>query len=291
MAFTTPAVPPGNLKYCRPNEIITSQAVWTAVAGNVSTDPDYDLTALYDGKMSKPCKFIDEPIAAIRIVGDYGSARRIDGMALPNSNIPAGTVMRAELNATNVWTAPTVSVNVTMGAHGLDGHVASPWADFTTASGYSVGGFRYCSWYVPVTAYQPWLGELLVMQQLRSFSQWTQFGGTRSTFRPFLENLMTEYGVTRVVRRLIKQRQFEFQLKGNEQDFTDLQLLCDASGGMAIPFFMVADSNIKTDGGLYGRFTPETAAMIMGTEEWFDLNSLTIAFKEDSRSLPLFGFA
>jgi hypothetical protein len=280
----------GNLKYARPSDIITSQLTWSVVAGNISSDPEYGLAALYDGKMSKPLKFIDEPVAAIRIVGDAGSARRFDAMALPNSNIPAGTVMRAELNATNVWTAPTVSVNVTMGAAGLDGHVASPWADFTSATGYSPSGFRYCSWFIPVISVQPWLGELLVMSNLRQFSQWPQFGGTRGTMRPFLENLMTEYGVLRVVKRLIKQRQFEFQLKGNEQDFTDLQLLADDSGGMAVPFFMVADSLIKTDGGLYGRFTPETAAMIVGVEEWYDLNNLTIAFKEDSRSLPLFGF-
>lgn len=280
----------GNLRYARPSDIITSSADWSVVSGNVSTDPLYGLAALYDGKMSRPCKFIDEPIIAVRIVGDFGSAQRVDALALPNSNIPAGTVMRAELNATNVWTAPTVSVNMTMGAVGLDGHVASPWVDFTTATGYSPSGFRYVSLYVPVISVQPWLGELLVMSNLRQFERWPNFEGSKGAWRPFLENLYTEYGARRVVRRRIKMRRFSFSFHGTDADFADMQSLCDDSGGVAVPWFCAADEAVKTDGGLYGRFTPDTARELLATESWYNLNGQTLVFEEDSRSLPLFGF-
>lgn len=286
--MSLPAVPPGNLKYARPSDIITADATWTAAAGAVSTNPDYGLPSLYDGRMAKPTKFTDSPAIAIRVVGDFGTATRVDAMALPNSkNIPAGTVMKMQLGNEATFATYDVSVDVTMGAASIGGHVASPWANFVTASGYSTGGFRYASLYVPAVTSAPWLGELLVMSNLREFTQWPQFGGMRGTTHPFLENIYTEYGQRRVVRRLIQQRRFAFTLFGNDADYTDLNDLIDDAGGVSSPFFMVADSNVTSNGGLYGRFTPETAALIQATENWFDLNALTISFEEDSRSLPL----
>lgn len=285
MAFTIPAVPPGNLKYARPSDIITANFAWSATAGTVSADPDYGLGALYDGKMARPLKFIDDPVIAIRVVGDGGVATRVDGMALPNSNIPAGTVMKAQMGNDPTFATFAVSVDVTMGLIGLDGHRASPWADFVAASGYSVSGYRYVSWYVPVTVANQWLGELLVMSNLREFSVWPQFG-QRGQSHPFLENIYTEFGQRRVVRRLIRQRKVIYPFKGTDADFDDLQSIVEDCGGVATPFFLVANSTVKTNGGLYGRLTPETAAMIMGAEEWFDLTGFTVAFEEDSRSVP-----
>jgi hypothetical protein len=286
VGFTVPSVPPGNLKYARPSDIITSTFTWSAAAGTISTDPLYGLSALYDGKMARPLKFTDSPVVAVRVVGDAGSARRVDGMALPNSNIPAGTVMKAQMGSDPTFATFAVSVDVTMGAYGLDGHSASPWADFVSASGYTTGGYRYVSWYVPVTSNVQWLGELLVFSNLRQFSVWPQFGN-RGASHPFLENLYTEYGVRRVIKRLIKQRRVVYPFKGTDADFDDLQALVEDSGGVAEPFFLVANSNVNTDGGLYGRLTPDTAQMVDGSEEWFDLTNFTIAFEEDSRSLPL----
>jgi hypothetical protein len=282
-----PITYPGNLKYARPSDIITSTAAWTAAAGTVSTDANYGLAAMYDRKMSRPLKFTDGPVVAVRVVGDFGVATRLDGLALPNHNLPAGTAIRAEMNDTNVWTAPAVSVAMPPGTDMLDGHRASPWADFTAASGYTSAGFRYVSLYVPATAVVQQIGELLALSHLRSFSQFPQFKGTKGTSRQYLEAIRTEYGVRRVSRRAIKQRQFQFSLFGSDADYADLQTLADDATGLAAPFFMVADSSIKTDGGLYGRFTDATAAMLSATEEWYDVNTLTIAFMEDSRSLPL----
>ena len=288
--MTLPATPPGNLKYCRPSDIITSSLSWTAAVGTISSDTNYQAPALYDQRMAKPLKFIDDPAIAVRLVGDagVGNSVRIDALSLPNSkSIAAGQVMRAELNNTNVWTAPTVSVDMTMGASGLDGHVASPWADFTTASGYTTAGFRYVSLYIPAQSVAPWVGELPIISNLRSFSQWPQFGDVRGINVPFLENLRTEYEQLRVIRRRIRQRLVNFTVRGNDSDYDDLIALAEDSGGMAVPFFLVHNSTIKTDGGLYGRFTPETAARLAVPSEWFDLNSINVSFIEDSRSIPL----
>lgn len=283
--MSLPATPPGNLKYARPSDIVTANLVWSVEEGTISVDTNYGLASLYDGKMAKPAKFIDEPIVAVRIVGDAGVATRFDALSLPNHNLPAGTVCRAELNASNSWGAPTVSVDMTVGAAGLDGHRASPWADFTVASGYDVAGFRYVSLYVPVTSVSPWLGEMPVISTLRQFSVWPQFG-QRGIHLPFLENIYTEFAQRRTLRRRIKQRQVSYPFQGTEQDFADLVALVEDCGGVAQPFFLVANSTVKTDGGLYGRLTPETASRVMAAEEWFNLDGFTVAFEEDSRSLP-----
>lgn len=286
MSFTTPAVAPGNLKYARPSDIITSNFTWSVATGTVSSDPNYGLPSMYDGQMAQPTKFIDDPVVQVRVVGDAGTAVRVDGMAMPNSNFPAGTVLKAQMGNDPTFATFAVSVDVTLGTAGLDGHVASPWADFVAASGYSVSGYRYVSWVIPVIANAPWIGEQLVMAQLRSFSVWPQFGGRRGQAMPFLESLFTEYGVKRATRRLIRMRRIAYPFNGTAQDFEDLQMLVQDCGGVASPFFMVANSSVKTDGGLYGRFTPDTVRLVENTENWFDLEGFSIVFEEDSRSIP-----
>jgi len=276
------------LTYTRPSDIVTAEATWAVNSGTISSDPDYGLASLYDGKMAKPTKFTDSPAVNVRIVGNFGSARRIDGLALPNSkSIAAGTIMKAELNTVDSWISPAVSVDMVMGSPYLDGHVASPWASFLAASGYSVSGYQYASLLVPAGAAAPWLGELLVLAQLRTFSQWPGFSGTKGRTHPFLENIYTEYGQRRVVRRLIKQRRIDYPIKGSDQDVEDLQALADDCGGVSTPFFLAADGNVKIDGGLYGRLDPGLVASLMNPEEWFNVNGLTISFEEDSRSLPM----
>lgn len=276
----------GTFVYCRPSDIISSQATWSAPAGTVDADPLYGLAALYDKRMARPLKFGDAPAIAIRVVADFGATVRIDGMALPNHNLPPGTTIKMELNATNVWTSPTVSVPIIIPNAQLDGHRASPWADFVAATGYSSGGFRYASLYVPATVVQPWLGELLVIARLRTFSEFPQFSGTKGADRAFLEHLYTEYAALRVLRRRIKRRRVSFTFNGTDADHADLQALADDAGGVALPFFFAADRAITDDGGLYGRFDPQTAAQLLSTETWFDLNSLSISLIEDSRSIP-----
>lgn len=287
-----------NLKYCRPSDIITSLATITA-SGSISTDPEYGLASLYDRNPAKPLKFLTA--GPVRLVYDFGATRRIDAFSLPNHNLDAGLDCIVSLNATNNWTSPTVSVAMEVGTEHLDGHRASPWADFTTASGYTASGFRYCSLFIPANTSAIKLGETPIISNLREFSQWTQFGGERGATKPFLESIRTEFGVVRVYRRRVKQRYFRYQIKGTDDttkqvaasalarddDFNALQDLSDDAGGMALPFFVTANSAIKTDGGLYARFTKETAERTSAQEEWFDISPFRFEVEEVSRSLPL----
>src|ERR1700754_4731698 len=124
---------PGITKYARPSDIITALATITVSGAVVSTDPNYGTAALYDRLPSKPLKLLG--VGPVRIVYDFGAQTRIDGVALPNHNLDAGLNCIVALNDTNAWGAPSQSVTMTNGADHRDSHRASPWADFTTASG------------------------------------------------------------------------------------------------------------------------------------------------------------
>lgn len=276
----------GNLKYARPSDIITSAGLWTVTDGTESTDPDYQTESLYDGNLQKALKWTDDPPVLASIVADFTTARRIDALAIPNARVDSGAVLRAQLNDADVWTAPTVDVPLTFGAIDLEQHRPSPWVDFTTASGYSASGFRYLRLEIPVQAIAPWIGELLVISTLREFSRYPGFSGARGQKRPFRVLMETEYGIKRSVRRKIKMRQIRYPFQGTEQDFADLVALHDDASGDGLPWFCSRDGDVFTDGGLYGRFTPEAAAEIAAAEQWFDLDGFSFDFVEDSRSLP-----
>lgn len=284
----------GRLRYCLPSDIVTALAVITA-SGSVSADPQYGFGALYDTFPSKPLKF--ETSGPIRLVFDFGVAQRIDAFAMPNSNLNAASVCIVALNNTNSWGSPTCIAAMTTGADHMDGHVASPWADFTTASGYSSSGFRYVSLLVPAQTANIKIGETLLIANLRRFNHEPQFGGNKGALRRYLEAVRTEYGVVRVNRRRIKQRCYAFMIKGSTIDYEAIQALCDDAGGVALPWFFTPDDAVKTDLGLYVRFTEDTASKLSSTEEFFYIPSgaanrgfvenFPISVEEVSRSLPL----
>jgi hypothetical protein len=283
----------GYLRYARPSDIITSLAVITA-SGTVNSDPDYGLPALYDLNPAKPLMF--DTVGPIRLVYDMGSTRRMDAFSLPNSNLAAATNCVVALNATNSWGSPTVQTPLVTGADHLDGHRASAWADFTTASGYSQSGFRYCSLFVPAQAVNIKLGETPIIATLRQFDHEPRWNGQKGARRPFLEALQTETGGVRVNRRRIKQRVYSFDIKGGTPDYEALQALCDDAGGLALPWFFSPDDAVKSDLGMMVRFTRESAARLLASEEFFYLPSsanqgivtnLTLDVEEVSRGLPL----
>jgi hypothetical protein len=282
----------GFLRYARPSDLITSAAAIT-VSGAVSSDPNYGVGALFDGDPAKPLKF--ETVGPVRVVYDFGSARRVDAFSLPNHNLDAGTVCLVALNNLDSWASPSVQVEMTVGAQHLDGHRASPWALLTTASGYTTSGYRYASLFVPAQPRNIKLGETPIIATLREFDHEPQFGGNKGSLRRYLESLRTEFGVVRVNRRRIKQRFFNFSIKGNTPDYEAITALADDAGGLALAWFFTPDDAVQTENGLFVRFTPETAQRLTSQEEFFYLpgsgngfiENFPIEVEEVSRSLPL----
>lgn len=270
-----------NIKYVRASDLIIPVVVDSSLD---ILDTQYSLDALFDLQPAKPAKFDG---VLLELIMDLGSQMRVDMFGIPNSNLDAGMPCTLQMNNTNSWGAPTVNTTITMGSDFPNGHKASPWKDFTTISGYSTSGFRYIRLLTGTNSVNIQIGELMIGKQLRTFTQWAQFGGTRGTELKWLENLETEYGLQRVHRRKIQQRTFAYTIKGSDQDFEDLENLAIDVSGVARPFFVARDSSIFADGGLMCRFTPESVKKIEAQEEWYDDNPFTFTVRELSRGIPL----
>lgn len=276
----------GNLKYCKPRNIITSSAMISSDS-TPSSDPNYGFSALYDREPAKPLKL---GVGPLHVLFDFVEPVRIDGFALPNSNLSAGEtpsqIATVSLNNVDDWTSPAMEVPLIAGKDHLDGHRASPWLDLTTKDGYSAGGFQFLRLDIGLTTMSVKLGEVLIMRELEEFTRWVHWDGRKGAQRRFLEAIDTEYGVTRVHRRRIKQRFFSFDLQLDVPDWEDLNDLADDAGGIAVPWFVAADSGYEQDNGLYVRFTRESAARLESTEEWYDSNVFNLSVLEVSRGLP-----
>lgn len=108
-------------------------------------------------------------------IWDFGAAQRIDGLLLWH-NADAGITLRGQHNASNVWTSPTVNVGVVAPDKHKLGFTQKLFFDFTQATGYSTGGFRYFRIYFPNNSVVPGIKAL-------AFSQFTRL--TRNAMKGY----------------------------------------------------------------------------------------------------------
>lgn len=111
---------------------------------------------------------------AVDLIWDHLVATDVKLFSLHHHNIPAGTNVRLQRHATNVWTAPTIDAAVVIGAYPQAG---LPWpvgVDLTGEDGYDAGGFRYTRLHIPSLAQLVGLGSALL------------WGAKRTDWDPYL---------------------------------------------------------------------------------------------------------
>lgn len=275
--------------YARPSDLVTALATWGVASGTVSTDPDYDLTALVAHNPARPVKFTDVPGVATAIVGDFGAARRVDGVLFPHQNFATSAAVRVQMNDTNVWTAPSVNAALTVSAArpGTPGHSRSPWLDLRSVAGYKTSGYRYCRIYIPAQTTAPQLAGFALVGLWREFSGHVESGVELAHNRAWVQSLTTAAGVKSYYERNIVQRPIAGKTFCFGDDWQAWKDLADDAGGPVRPWPFVLDDDVADDGGLLVRFSDETGAA-------FALPSLTVgngwfefALEELSRGLPL----
>lgn len=115
------------------------------VTGTWSSDgtlnSSYPFANIDDGKPWNPTKYTANPTG---ILLDMSTPKRVDFVSLIHCNFDVGAVIKIQMNATNSWASPTVSVTLTIaGPDSGDSMPANPFADLTTAPGYTTSGLRY----------------------------------------------------------------------------------------------------------------------------------------------------
>lgn len=127
------------MKYSRYSDL--RQPTWSLATGTARTG--YPVTALGDLDPSAP-HWIEE--TTIRVVADMGSALEVQAAYLFAHTFAASTTVLLQGNATNVWTAPTLSVPITIETPYRDGFTCDAAVDLTHL--FSTAGartFRYWS--------------------------------------------------------------------------------------------------------------------------------------------------
>lgn len=106
-----------------------------------TVDPSYPLTNIDDTKPWNPCKFTANPT---QLVMDFGTAKRIDLVSFIHCNFDSATI-QVQMNATNVWTSPSVNRTVTVPAATEDGMPANPRCDVTADPNYLAVAIASCA--------------------------------------------------------------------------------------------------------------------------------------------------
>lgn len=226
----------GAFLYSRASENIADNVTPTLASG--SADAAYPLANLYDGNPAKPFKTTGA--AAVRVTWDFGSAQRADLVCLPMHNIPAGTDVRYQMNATDSWGAPTVDAGITIPTFGADGIPIPAWKDLTAVSGYSASGFRYHSLFVPALAGVTAIGEIYVGEQKRQDIRNYQWGYRRPERQPGIFR-KTAYGVPLSYRLGHRERQIEVKVGPSTSQYALLLAWFRDAYGQKRPFLFIPD--------------------------------------------------
>lgn len=229
---------------------IIGQATATAAGGTLNLL--YPLEHLSTCNPALPCKFTT---LQCRIVFDFGAPVHVPFPVLIHHNLNVAAKWQG--NATNVWTAPTLSVAFPIGALDYDGYRANIHLDVRAATGYAA--FRYWSFVVDTDNALPIvLGELWLGKTIRVITDDCLQGNvTRDDTRPGRSSFKTRGGVEWVHAAIGRQRAITAaEFITYTSDLVKLRAWNVASGGMNLPTILIPVTDDSTDAWL-ARFTAD----------------------------------
>jgi hypothetical protein len=151
--------------HARPSDEVGQLATVTLATG--SEDPDNPLSNLTT--MDPAAIFLTSSSGtAVDVVWDSLIATDVKVFSLHHHNIPAGTNVRIQRNATNTWGAPTIDAAVPITTYPQTGLPFPVGVDLTEAAGYTVSGFRYTRLHIPSLAQLVGLGSALLWGEKRT---------------------------------------------------------------------------------------------------------------------------
>jgi hypothetical protein len=151
--------------HARPSDEIGSLAV--AVLASGTEDPQYPIANLSSFAPDEIFLTLSENVD-VDIVFDHAAPTDVQVVSLHHHNIPAGTDVRVQRNATNVWATPTIDEPLGIEPYPQAGLPFPVGLDLTQANGYDAGGFRYTRLHIPSLPQLVGLGSLLLWNVKRT---------------------------------------------------------------------------------------------------------------------------
>lgn len=255
---------------------VAPNATWGVQSG--TEDADYPAANLADGIFTKPAKLTSTTGAW---TADFGSAQRVDLIALGVHNIDAGATVVVQANATDSWGSPTVDTTLTIATADGDGRVCHAWKDLTGVTGYSTGGFRY--WRVGVTASNTSLvaiGEVWLGATKRTMERNYQWEFETTDLRRTVEH-ETQYGVRTVYDLLVRQRSFVGKVRASDSGLDVVRAWHRSARGSVSPIVFIPDTSVND------AWWVRLPSALSITTVYTDLHDLTLTLDEVSPGIPL----
>lgn len=228
------------------NLIYQHSADNVAALGTVTASPadtDYPAANLVDLNPAKPAKL---SATSGRFIWDFGSARRVDIVALIHHNLTAGLDVRIQGNATNAWTSPTFNQAITIPAYRNDGYPRNPWLDLTGLSGYSVSGFRYWSvGIIGTNGANVAIGDVWLGSSIRRLDPNISWPARRTLDRKLIEH-KTDHGVCNVYDLGVTVRTFSADLDTTDDQGEALLAWWEGTKGRTFPFLIIPDGTLNS---------------------------------------------
>lgn len=266
--------------YSLPADQVADGATITVQTG--TADSEYPVANLVDGNIANPAKLAETSGAWLF---DFGSAQRVDWVALGPHNFDAGATVKIQGHATDSWGAPTVDTTITIPADDADGRAVCAWTDLTGVAGYSTSGFQY--WRLAVTSTnsaalalgEVWLCALkrLLATDMGHNYRWAfDVGETRRVVEH-----QTEYGVSTVYDLQTRVRTFRADLRVSDTGLTAWQTWHRSMKGRVSPTVWIPDSSVNE------AWWVRQALGWSVLRRFTNLNDLSFTLEELSHGLPL----
>lgn len=120
-------------------------------------------------------------------IGDFGSATRVDWVLIEHNLDASLSGVQLQLNASNSWSGPTISVNLVIPAKRKNRYTRLIFVDLTIQGGYTTSGLRYIRLHVPNANSVPIGFKILCFSHKRQPNRNVKFG-----YRPQRHNMGTE---------------------------------------------------------------------------------------------------
>lgn len=259
--------------YTLPSENVAGLV--TPVLQTGTDDPNNPLANLTNGDPAIP--FMTSDALGIAARWDYTAAQRADYVSIPMHGIPAGTLVRYQMNDTDVWTSPTVDAALTMVYDGDFPRVAA--ADLTLESGYDAAGFRYHRLFVPSHGGITKIGDIEVWSTKRAFLFALRFG-----VRPTLERQVVvqprKDGGRIIYDHQLQARAVQGTFRHDATEFAKLKALQLDAKGPVSPFLIHVTAALEH----FYVWWPGALDFSLGDVDAHDVN---VEFMELGRGMPL----
>lgn len=270
--------------FTRYSDNVARDATITIQLGTDPNDSNYAPESLVDDNPAKVAKILSTTGAW---EFDFGSAQRIDLVALIHHTFDAGANVKIEGSAAPNWggspaTAAEFSASFTIPTWLGSGDSlwpVNPWLDLTNAAGYSAAGFRYWRLIVTGNSQNLWLGEIVMVPSIRQMNPDRQWEYVTSTLRRKIDN-RTEFGVSTIYSRYSPQVRIEGTIRADDDFTVTLDEHWDDVDGGAFPWLYIPDGDVNKC--YFGRHADPSKSV---THVMYDVHDRRWAFEEAARGL------